>query len=80
MSICNEYSSQKRIRGKQLKEYTDNLRQSARIRTKLKEATDEERKELIQDMKRINRERMNIPSSLRTLETRKVYYTRYADD
>lgn len=80
MSICNEYSSQKRIRGKQPKVYTDNLHQSARLRTELKKASEGDHKGLIQDLKRINRERMSIPSSIRTMETRKVYYTRYADD
>lgn len=62
MDLVNRYTPTKRIRGIQPKEYTANLRHSSRIREKLMTATDEERSSLLKELKRLNRERLDIPA------------------
>jgi hypothetical protein len=79
--LVEQYTPDKRMRGKQPKEYTKNLNQTKAIKNKLAtEAEAEIRTQLIHELKRINRERRGIPSTLPTESTNRLYYARYADD
>lgn len=83
--LVEQYTPDKRIRGRQPKEFYDtkNLNQAKAIKNKLAtEAEAEIRTRLILELKRIptNRERRSIPSTLPTESTNRLYYARYADD
>lgn len=88
MKLINQYTPNKgeRIRGKQPKEYTANLKRAEKIRKvldqtiKTKGKGSEEVKNLLNELRQVNKERLNIPSIYPTEETRRLYYVRYADD
>lgn len=82
MQLVTHYTptGKKRIRGKQPAVYTKTIKTATKIKKQLKKAEVHEKKELILELKKVNKERITLSSRLLTEETNRLYYVRYADD